>query len=375
MLPEYTYAYGIEANDNEQEEGPVVIIDGDSNSTTPVIINTVQETTIEHFRSRKLIYFMQETPDGEPYEHRRDADQNHPWSFKLVPKKVRHVNFQEHDYPEHLDSNDPSEIVAFMDLHAFYPYKEIQWNSRMESQEKTYSGVTEQTSYTYNDRYYPIVTETISSKGDTLTVNNTYAFDTTVSSEAQYTAMVTNNQISTPVLNQTSQNGQILAMQKVNFSQVIDGYKIQSIETAKTDDLNDLEERVVYESYDGHGNISQVRKTDGQPIAYLWGYNRQYPVAKVENATINDVLTSGVGDIQDLDGSALRVALDAIRQNLPNALVTTYTYKPLVGVTSVTDPRGYTIFYEYDAQNRLQYVKDQDGKVYSKNEYHYSTSN
>jgi len=41
----------------------------------------------------------------------------------------------------------------------------------------------------------------------------------------------------------------------------------------------------------------------------------------------------------------------------------------------MTDPRGYTMYYEYDNENRLEYVKDADGRVYSENEYHYRNQN
>ncbi len=51
--------------------------------------------------------------------------------------------------------------------------------------------------------------------------------------------------------------------------------------------------------------------------------------------------------------------------------LTTYTYDPLIGVTSITDPRGETIYYHYDNFNRLEYVKDAQGKILSENEYHY----
>ena len=56
-------------------------------------------------------------------------------------------------------------------------------------------------------------------------------------------------------------------------------------------------------------------------------------------------------------------------------MVSTYTYDPLIGVTSMTDPRGQTIYYEYDEFNRLKHVKDQDGNILSKNDYHYATQN
>ncbi|MGC1633551.1 MAG: RHS repeat domain-containing protein, partial [Gelidibacter sp.] len=64
---------------------------------------------------------------------------------------------------------------------------------------------------------------------------------------------------------------------------------------------------------------------------------------------------------------------DSIRNNvsLKDAYITTYTYFPTVGITSQTDPRGETIYYHYDAFNRLEYVKDAEGKILRKTEYNY----
>jgi YD repeat-containing protein len=55
--------------------------------------------------------------------------------------------------------------------------------------------------------------------------------------------------------------------------------------------------------------------------------------------------------------------IDDIRIFPKDALMTTYTYNPLVGKTSEIDPSGRTLTYQYDALNRLQTVFDQDGKV------------
>ena len=52
-------------------------------------------------------------------------------------------------------------------------------------------------------------------------------------------------------------------------------------------------------------------------------------------------------------------------------MITTYTYDPLVGVTSITDSRGYTIFYEYDDFNRLKAVRDDEGNLVSDYNYNY----
>ena len=52
-------------------------------------------------------------------------------------------------------------------------------------------------------------------------------------------------------------------------------------------------------------------------------------------------------------------------------IITTYTYKPLVGMTSATLPNGLTTRYEYDAFGRLSKVIDHNGMVVSANEYNY----
>ena len=76
-----------------------------------------------------------------------------------------------------------------------------------------------------------------------------------------------------------------------------------------------------------------------------------------------------------MDGTGLQAELNRIRTGLPAAQVTTYTYKPLVGVTSITDPNNKTNSFEYDAFNRLVVVKDQDNNVVKKMEYQYNGGN
>jgi len=54
-----------------------------------------------------------------------------------------------------------------------------------------------------------------------------------------------------------------------------------------------------------------------------------------------------------------------------NAMMNTYTYDPLIGMTSETDENGKTIYYEYDSFGRLQYIKDQDLNIIQEYKYHY----
>jgi YD repeat-containing protein len=54
-----------------------------------------------------------------------------------------------------------------------------------------------------------------------------------------------------------------------------------------------------------------------------------------------------------------------------DALLTTYTYEPLIGMTSSTDAKGETTTYEYDNFQRLMNLKDKDGNIVKHMDYHY----
>lgn len=65
-------------------------------------------------------------------------------------------------------------------------------------------------------------------------------------------------------------------------------------------------------------------------------------------------------------------AIDAtcvLNTTKPDARVTSYTHKPLVGTLSETDINGRRTFYEYDIFNRLQLIRDHEGNISQKYEY------
>lgn len=65
-------------------------------------------------------------------------------------------------------------------------------------------------------------------------------------------------------------------------------------------------------------------------------------------------------------------AVDDYRLCPSDALMTTYTYSPLIGMTSTTDPNNRTTYYDYDGMGRLSVVKDQNGKILKKYCYNYA---
>ncbi|GHU70082.1 hypothetical protein FACS189413_09940 [Bacteroidia bacterium] len=132
-------------------------------------------------------------------------------------------------------------------------------------------------------------------------------------------------------------------------------------------------------TYGANGKIRTITYKDETSTVYLWGYNNQYPIAEIQNATyaqiqnilgstlINRVASANTPAAADL------TAINNLRNNtaLPYALVTTYTYRPLVGMTGKTDPRGIATTYEYDSFGRLESIKDENGDLLENTEYHY----
>ena len=66
--------------------------------------------------------------------------------------------------------------------------------------------------------------------------------------------------------------------------------------------------------------------------------------------------------------------IERLRSALPAARVWTYTYRPLFGMTSATDPAGQTTRYGYDSAGRLTHTSiDGPGgeqQLIEYNEYH-----
>jgi hypothetical protein len=65
-------------------------------------------------------------------------------------------------------------------------------------------------------------------------------------------------------------------------------------------------------------------------------------------------------------------AYDDVRINPRDAMMTTYTYDPLIGMTSSTDTNGVTTYYEYDSMARLMNIKDKDGAIIKHIDYNYN---
>jgi hypothetical protein len=101
------------------------------------------------------------------------------------------------------------------------------------------------------------------------------------------------------------------------------------------------------------GITGTIATTQGKTI-HNWTYF-EHTITGISSITV-----SGTGDI------------DELRLYPAHAQMTTYTYKPLVGMTSQCDVGSRCTYYSYDALGRLSYTSDQDGNVVKRYCYNYN---
>lgn len=142
--------------------------------------------------------------------------------------------------------------------------------------------------------------------------------------------------------------------------------------------------KITFDNYDNKGNLRELKSENGIPTATIWGYHQTQPIAKIVGAAYTDVsslssVTAAVtaSDADDNDSSnepALLLALDNLRKDvaLKNYQIETYTYDPLIGITSKTSSNGLKEAYLYDSSHRMSKVLDKDGKIIKTYDYHYS---
>lgn len=137
----------------------------------------------------------------------------------------------------------------------------------------------------------------------------------------------------------------------------------------------DLQTDLTFEQYDSKGHPLQYTTKDGITTSVIWGYNNTYPVAKIVGSTYSAaiaLLNTSVLEVPSSD-EAMRNELNKLRNELVGKFfVTTYTYTPLIGMTSQTDPNNRTTYYEYDGFGRLSLIRDQDQNILKKYCYNYA---
>lgn len=243
--------------------------------------------------------------------------------------------------------------------------------------------MTEDTYYSYNPDYQ-LETEKFSSNGKTYTKKYVYAGG---KDGDVFTNMATRHIIGIPVETQIHQGTQVIKAVKTEYKDTL-GMILPSA-TYMTDNSALLspgfsagvyKPEVTYSRYSPMGNPVEVKTNEGTSVI-LWGYNGMYPIAEIKNCTYASV-ASRIGEnvIINAECSAkpddtFMAAIDALRTVLPASDITTMTYKPLVGVTSMTDARGFRVNYNYDTSGRLieeYFMENGTKRTLKKYTYHYA---
>lgn len=222
--------------------------------------------------------------------------------------------------------------------------------------------VTATESYTYNNKQQIASVSYSNSSQGKLVKQYQYPQNYT---DAVSQLMVTKNMLNLVVEQIATQNNTEVGRIKTSYtnsSGITTGLILPSSE--QTSVKGNQRSDVTYDKYDIKGNLLQYTRLDGVRVTCLWGYNYQYLIAELINATYNDIPTSAwsIASKAEPTGNDWTL-LENLRNSLPSAHVTIYKYKPLVGVSSVISPNGRTTNYEYDAFNCLQTVSFMDGST------------
>jgi len=139
-----------------------------------------------------------------------------------------------------------------------------------------------------------------------------------------------------------------------------------------------------YKSYNlSNGTISStmpLSSTRTYTVSY-WSTNGSYTLTNggtpKQGKTINISGTSWTYYEHTITGTTTIAIsgsgkIDELRLYLTGAQMTTFTYTPLVGVSSQCDLNNRITYFQYDGFNRLYIVKDQDGNTLKKYCYGYS---
>jgi len=133
-----------------------------------------------------------------------------------------------------------------------------------------------------------------------------------------------------------------------------------------------------FDRYDDKGNLLQFTEK-GKTNSLIWSYNQSYIVATIENSSYSN-LESILGASNLISFSTATSTHSGVNNFLAplrsdprtkNSLISTFSYRPLIGLSTMTDSKGMTVFYDYDNLQRLKAIKDQDGNIVKQFDYHY----
>ena len=323
--------------------------------------------------------------NGQIYPVLRNTYQYGNFKSNQIPLKKVFKRFQIRFYDSYLPESHF--LDNYYQVEGIYPYNYMSYNintgcKRILSEisesfdQRGNLTVRETKNYTYENSIlhsYPIKIEYNSGNDVFKTEEFTYPQNILYPTTAE-NALIHNNQLNVLLKKKTSL-GSKKWINKSTYN-VVNGMPLPVL--IWSGEENKEEERVKVLKYDSYGNPVHIQM-DGINSVYLWGYNGKCLIAEIANATYDQVKTI-ISELTLNSISTRSIPLDSewtlinnlrINPGMVNSQITTYKYKPLVGVIKMTDPSGKTIYYEYDTFGRLISTKDLEGNIIQEYDYHY----
>lgn len=241
----------------------------------------------------------------------------------------------------------------------------------------TPGGVIEsKTSYLYDPSYRLLTPIEVRKTGSDNIVRRevfTHPFD--YPGNTDYQQMVIQNIRSPTVEVFSYKESVLLSKTKQDFKKFGNQFFVGNVSAAKGNDV--YEKRINYLKYDENGNPLFITKDSVTKIVYLWSYKGEFPVAEITNVSYTDMEgvlgTANIASFRNSnpDKGALDNFLQPLKLAFPQARISQYTYKSLLGITTSTDIKGLTTYYQYDNFHKLKSVKDHNGNIIRNYQYNY----
>lgn len=208
----------------------------------------------------------------------------------------------------------------------------------------------------------PNTIEETTSSNDTKLTTIYYPFNTIIPdlspSDSQNIAiMKSRNKLNQIIRKEEMVNGNLISLEQFSFGD-FSGLILPSL-YKKGKGNNALETTMGFD-YNFYGKPIRIINNNTNVTKYV--YNTKLQITQKREFVGTELVDDSVSP-QDIC---------LYQKMFPNSMVTDYEYDPLtMSLTKIKNPNCDTQYYSYDSFNRLQYVKDKDGKVLSENEYHY----
>jgi len=198
--------------------------------------------------------------------------------------------------------------------------------------------------------------------------------------ETGYSSLINSNIKSIPIVTEEKIDGEIISKREIKYDNPLSTRPSSFISSGIDNSFPNI---LTVDRYDEVGNILQFTSASGIPTAIIYGYSNTKPIAKIEGSTYAQVAPfkqeidfySNLDAVNSLNEESFIQRLDGLRKKdqLKDFHITTYSYNPLIGSTTITPPNGIREIYTYDNMNKLEKIVDMDG--FKLKEFKYNNKN